>query len=139
MDPNVNRSVLPNTPHSTQNQLGTDNSRLQELFPDLYPQIKPHIDEIVKILQNQELNDSLIDSIVDDIINRMGEYGDLLPEPMDEAVPTQAWDNYYRGDMNNSWRYRRTNPYYRRRRYPMYYGDLSMRDLIRLLLLSQLG
>ena len=140
MQNNINNDLLPNlrnVPHNmleNQDQMDIDNQRLQELFPELYPQIKPHIDEIVKMLQNQELNDSMIDSIADDIMNRMAEYGDFLPEYMDEAVPTQGRDDNFRGDRSNYWRYRRPNPYYRRRRYPMYYYDLSMRDLIRLLL-----
>lgn len=114
-----------------QDNMDIDDHRLQEMFPDLYPQIKPHIDELARMLQGQEMNDSMIDSIVDDILSRTGGYSGYWPEDMEEAIPTQT---NYRGNYRPY-----PNPYYRRRRYPMYYYDLSLRDLIRLLLLRQLG
>lgn len=130
-------SPLPTTPQTTMPQpsspVPTDltDQNLQELFPDLYNTIKPHIDQIAAELKKQEVTDSMIDSIVQEILL---ESGMTSPETAQQNTMEPTLAPIY--DMGYG---RYPNPYFRRRRYPRYYYNLSLEDLVRLMLLQQLG
>ncbi len=133
--------MMPDNPFGpmqdlVQNQTDIDISdeTIQELFPELYPELKPHIEHIAQLLQSQELTDSQIDAIVEEILKNSSLSNNTEPmqEPMETTIATQTnpWGRYTP--------YPYPNPYHRRRRYSRYYYDLSLQDLVRLMLVHEL-
>ncbi len=136
MDHMLQNNPLGEMQDMVENQEDMDISEenMQEMFPELYPQLKPHIEHIAQLLQNQELTDSQIDAIVEEILKNssMPNAVEPLQEPMETTIATQP--NHWRNYQPHPY----PNPYYRRRRYPRYYYDLSLQDLVRIMLLQEL-
>lgn len=105
---------------------------LQSLNPDLYNRIKPHIDEIVKELNKQELSPGTLDAVIDELITSLEQSGNI---PFEDGDVIPVISNFYPPRQPS-----RPGPYRtgdrRRWRSP---GGLSTDDLIRLLLLRELG
>jgi len=105
---------------------------LQQLDPDLYNRIKPHINEIVKELNKQELSEKVFNAVIDELINSLEQSGNI---PMEDEMAIPAIGNM---DLRQPYR---QSPYWNpdRRRCPGCRGGLSTDNLIRLLLLRELG
>lgn len=128
-----------NNPFSLQN---ISDRNLQQMYPDLYNMILPYVERYADQMENGEISEEMIDSIVEDIMRRSGmsEDEDMDMEEEEENVPAQLDLGY--GGYFSRYPMPGPNPYprrrRRRRRYPRYYIS-PMEDLIRLILLQQLG
>lgn len=111
--------------------LASGQDSLQQLNPGLYNRIKPHIEEIVKELNNQELTDDMIDAAVDEIMRAMDGSNENVSNEI--AIPAVSY-MYPRGNMRYRQNYWRPN-----RRWRRYGRGMSTEDLIRLLLLREMG
>jgi len=116
---------------NTQGPFDMDENTLQNLDPDLYSRIKPHIDEIVKELNKQELSAGTLDAVIDELITSLEQSGNI---PFEDGAAIPVVGNLSPRQPFRPSPYR--TPDRRKWRSP---GGLSTDDLIRLLLLRELG
>lgn len=108
---------------------------LEQMFPDLHERLSPFIGEITEFLHNGQLSEEMTSSLANDIIEKISVSS--LPQGMPRAIPTQA--PVRERNRPRPMPFPPPYPYYPPFGYPVYRYDLSVEDLLRIMLLQRLG